>query len=380
MKPFTLNIPQDILDDLRLRLANTRFPEEIEGADWNYGTSLDYMKELVRYWREEFDWRAQEKNLNRFAHFLAQVDSLKIHFIHERGRGENPLPILLTHGYPDSFWRFQKLIPLLTEEKDGLSFDVVAPSIPGYGFSDKPKEKGMLFKVAYLWAKLMTEELGYKKFAAHGGDWGSTITEHLARSYGGSLLGIHLTDVPFSHVFEKPDDLSAAEERYFARNDKWQKEEGAYAMIQSSKPQSLGFGLNDSPAGLAAWLVEKFRTWSDCNGDIETRFTKDELLTNITMYWATETIPSSFWLYYDAVNAGALTWVGELIKKWIGSSDTPTALASFPKDINPAPREWAERFFNVQRFTKMPRGGHYAAFEEPELLAADIRAFFSSLR
>lgn len=372
VKNFEIEIPQATLEDLRERLAKTRFPDVVEGADWSYGTNLEYLKELCDYWRERFDWRKQESELNKFNHFSAGIDGAKIHFIHERGRGANPLPIILTHGYPDSFWRFQKLIPLLIEEKDGISFDVVAPSIPGYGFSDKPKEEGMLFNVADLWAKLMTDELGYQKFAAHGGDWGSTITEHLARSYGASLVGIHITDVPFSHIFEKPEDLSPAEEKFFARNEKWQQEEGAYALIQGTKPQSLAYGLNDSPASLAAWLVEKFRTWSDCGGDVETRFTKDELLTNITIYWATETINSSFRLYYDAANAGAMTWISETIKKWTGSSDVPTGFASFPKDINPPPREWAERFFNVERWTEMPRGGHFAAMEEPELLAKDI--------
>jgi len=375
---FTVNIPQSTLDDLRERLAKTRWMDEVEGASWNYGTNLAYLKELVRYWHDEFDWRKQEAIINRFAHFRADVDGLGIHFIHERGKGGNPLPIVLTHGYPDSFLRFQKLIPLLVEEKDGISFDVVVPSIPGYGFSDKPKEKGLLFKVAGLWAKLMTEQLGYPRFAAHGGDWGSTITEHLARSYGDSLIGIHLTDVPFSHIFEKPAELTRAEEEFLARTKKWQREEGAYAMIQSTKPQSLAYGLNDSPAGLAAWLVEKFRTWSDCNGDVETRFTKDELLTNITLYWVTETINSSFWLYYDVMNAGAPKWISETIKKWFGSSGVPTGFASFPKDISPPPREWAERFFNIQHWTKMPRGGHFAALEEPELLAEDIRTFFLS--
>jgi microsomal epoxide hydrolase len=260
------------------------------------------------------------------------------------------------------------------------SFDVVVPSLPGYGFSDKPEKAGMLFRTADLWATLMTQQLGYERYGAHGGDWGSTVTEHLARSYSDSVVGIHLTDVPFSHLFEKPKDLSASEKKFIARSKKWEQEEGAYAMIQSTKPQSLAYGLNDSPAGLAAWIVEKFRSWSDCNGDIETRFTKDELLTNLTVYWATETINSSFQFYYDAMNAGAMTWIVEMVKKWVGSSKVPTGFASFPRDLLPPPREWAERFFNIQRWTEMPRGGHWAAMEEPELLAEDLRAFFRPLR
>jgi pimeloyl-ACP methyl ester carboxylesterase len=377
---FRINIPQATFDDLRERLAKTRFPDEVDGANWYYGTNLDYLKELVEYWKNDFDWRRQEAELNEFNHFMTEIDGFKIHFIHEKGAGENRIPLLLTHGFPDSFYRFKKIIPLLTEEKNGVSFDVVAPSIPGYGFSDKPREKGMLFKVHDLWAKLMTDELGYEKFAAHGGDWGSTITEHLARSYGKRLLGIHLTDVPFSHLFEKPDDLSANEKKFIAETEKWQPSEGAYALIQGTKPQSLAYGLNDSPAGLAAWIVEKFRTWSDCGGDLEARFSKDELLTNITIYWATETINSSFRLYYDAMNAGALTWISEMIKNWTGSSDVPTGFAKFPADILPPPREWAERFFNIQQWTEMPRGGHFAALEEPILLADDIRKFFGNLQ
>jgi len=384
-RSFKIQVPQETLEDLRQRLAKTRWPDEVEGAEWDYGTNLAYLKTLVQYWQNKFDWSEQEEVINRFAHFRTEIDGFGIHFIHERGRGENPLPIILTHGFPDSFLRFAKIIPMLTDPAEyggdpADSFDVVVPSLPGYGFSDKPTKAGMLFRVADLWATLMTERLGYERYGAHGGDWGSTVTEHLARIYSDSVVGIHLTDVPFSHLFEKPKDLSASEKKFIARSKKWEQEEGAYAMIQSTKPQSLAYGLNDSPAGLAAWIVEKFRSWSDCDGDIETRFTKDELLTNLTVYWVTETINSSFRFYYDAMNAGAMTWIVEMVKKWVGSSKVPTGFASFPRDLLPPPREWAERFFNIQRWTEMPRGGHWAAMEEPELLAEDLRAFFRPLR
>ena len=226
----------------------------------------------------------------------------------------------------------------------------------------------------------MTERLGYQKFGAHGGDWGSTITEQLARSHADSVVAIHLTDVPFGHLFQKPDNSSEAEKKMFKKNEQWLQKEGAYALIQSSKPQSLAQGLNDSPAGLAAWVVEKFRSWSDCGGDIESRFTKDELLTQVMIYWATESIGPSFLTYYDYANASALTWVKEEMKKWIGSSKVPAAFAIFPADISRPPREWAERFFNVERWTEMPRGGHFAAMEEPELLADDIRTWFREFR
>jgi pimeloyl-ACP methyl ester carboxylesterase len=385
ISPFKIDIAADVLSDLHRRLQNTRWSYQIEKTNWQAGADLTYLKELVAYWKDRYDWRKQEAALNEFAHFKTSVDDIGIHFIHQRGKGPNPFPLILTHGYPDSFYRFAKLIPLLTDPashggRAEDAFDVVVPDLPGYGFSDRPPDVGTVFRVNDLWARLMTEILGYKRFGAHGGDWGSTITEQLARSHAGSVVAIHLTDVPFGHVMQKPDDPSTAEEKFFKHNEEWLQKEGAYALIQSTKPQSLAQGLNDSPAGLAAWLVEKFRAWSDCGGDVETRFTKDELLTQIMIYWATESIGPSFMTYYDFANASALTWIKEGMKKWAGSSKAPAAFALFPADISRPPREWAERFFNVQRWTEMPRGGHFAAMEEPALLAEDIRAWFGPFR
>jgi pimeloyl-ACP methyl ester carboxylesterase len=383
--PFKISIAPQVLSDLQQRLERTRWTYQSEGADWDAGTDLNYLKDLVDYWQNSYDWRVQEAILNRFSHFKADVGGMAIHFVHERGKGPDPFPLILTHGYPDSFYRFAKIIPMLTDPeayggsaKD--SFDIVAPDLPGYGFSDMPSKSGTLFRVNDLWAHLMTTTLGYKRFGAHGGDWGSTVTEHLARSHSDSVAAIHLTDVPFGHLFQRPDDPSSAEKHFFAKTDQWQQKEGAYAMIQSSKPQSLAHGLNDSPAGLAAWIVEKFRAWSDCGGAIESRFTKDELLTHVMIYWTTGSIGSSFMPYYDFANASALNWIKEGVKKWTGSSHVPAAFALFPKDIGNPPREWAERFFNVQRWTEMERGGHFAAIEEPELLVADIRAWFRDFR
>jgi pimeloyl-ACP methyl ester carboxylesterase len=383
--PFVVKLPQHTLDDLQNRLMRTRWTDEVSGDGWAHGTSEVYLRELVEHWAIRFDWRRQEEAINRFAHFRADVNGVGIHFIHERGKGDRPLPLILTHGYPDSFLRFSKIIPMLTDPQahggDAADvFDVVVPSLPGYGFSDKPSTQGVTFRIGDLWHALMTEELGYERFAAQGGDWGSSVTEQLARSHASSLVGIHLTDVPFWHLFQKPDDLSRDEQKFLAKSEAWQRTEGAYAMIQGTRPYSLARGLNDSPAGLAAWIVDKFHAWSDCGGDIETKFTKDELLTNITLYWATETISSSFLPYYDFMNSGPLTWAVEAFKQWTSSSDVPAAFARFPKDISHPPREWAERFFNVQRWTDMPRGGHFAAMEEPELLVQDIRAFFRPLR
>jgi len=257
---------------------------------------------------------------------------------------------------------------------------VIVPDLPGSGFSDKSKKPGTIFRVNDLWAQLMTDTLGYQKFGAHGGDWGSTVTEQLARSHPDSVVAIHLTDVSFGHLFQKPDDPSPAEAKFFKKNDEWLQKEGAYALIQSTKPQSLAPALSDSPAGLAAWIVEKVRAWSDCGGDVESRFTKDELLTHVMIYWITESIGSSFLPYYDYSNATPLTWLREGIKNWVGSSKVLAAFALFPKDISHPPREWAERFFNVQRWTEMARGGHFAAMEEPQLLAEDIRAWFGMFR
>jgi len=383
--PFAIHVDDDVLSDLRDRLERTRWPQAIEPENWTYGTSANYLNALADYWRTTFDWRKQEASLNRFDHYRADVDGFSLHFIHARGSGDRPLPIVLTHGYPDSFVRFLKIIPMLTQPEAhggdaGDAFDVVVPSLPGYGFSAIPDKKGFTFHIGELWHTLMTKTLGYERFAAHGGDWGSTVTEQLARGHGASLVGIHLTDVPFWHLFQKPKDASSAERAFFARNDDWIPREGAYALIQGSRPFSLAPGFNDSPIGLAAWIVDKFHAWSDCRGDVETRFTKDELLTNIMIYWATGTIGSSFLPYYDFTNSGALTWMVEAFKQWTGSSDVPTAFALFPKDISQPPREWAERFFNVQRWTRMPRGGHFAAMEEPGLLVDDIRAFFRPLR
>jgi pimeloyl-ACP methyl ester carboxylesterase len=377
--PFKVSVTQDTLDDLRGRLARTRFPDEVSEAGWDYGANLAYMRELVDYWRDGFDWRTQEEAINRLDHFRAEVDGFGIHFIHEHGKGPDPMPLVLTHGWPDSFFRFHKLVPMLTDPAryggdPADSFDVVVPSLPGYGFSERPTERGFTGeRTADLFAKLMSEELGYRRFGAHGGDVGSGVTEKLASAHADSLIGIHLTDVPYWHLFTIPHEgLSEAERGYLEAGRRWQMEEGAYALIQSTKPQTPAYALNDSPAGLAAWIVEKFRSWSDCDGDVERRFTKDELLANAMIYWVTETINSSFRVYYETQH-NPPEHSGEHIR-------VPTGVAIFPKDLVPAPREFAERFFEVQRWTEMPRGGHFAAMEEPELLVEDVRAFFRPLR
>lgn len=378
VEAFTMNISQATLDDLHNRLAHTRWPDEIEGAGWDYGTNLDSLKSLVTYWQNQFDWRAQEARLNQFAQFRAEIDGFGIHFIHERGKGPHSLPLILTHGWPDSFFRMYKIIPMLTDPAryggdPADSFDVIVPSLPGYGFSDRPNARGMsTVHTATLWARLMTEGLGYRRFAAAGGDIGSGVTRFLAVAHPDVLVGIHLTDIGLPLSSELPD-LSEAEKQYLNAVQQWRMQEGAYALQHATKPQTLAYGLNDSPVGLAAWIVEKFRTWSDCDGDVERCFSKDELLTNIMIYWVTETINSSIRMYYENVRMSPPLKAGQHI-------EVPAGVALFPKDLLLPPREWAERSLRIQRWTQMPRGGHFAALEEPELLVEDLRAFYRSLR
>ena len=266
-EPFRIDVPQAVLDDLRARLAMTRWIEEAEDG-WARGADLRYLKALAAHWQGRFDWRAQEAAINGLAQFRAVVDGLRIHFIHVRGVGPRPLPLVLTHGFPDSFVRFLKIVPLLTDPAASGgdpedAFDVVVPSLPGYAFSDAPPKGGATFRIGDVWHALMTKTLGYPRFAAHGGDWGSTVTEQIARSHPRSVVGIHLTDVPFWHVFRKPDDPSAAERAFLKANEAWQLREGPYALLQGSRPLSLAPALLDSPIGLAAWIVEKFARWSD---------------------------------------------------------------------------------------------------------------------
>lgn len=377
IRPFTVHIPQSDLDDLSDRLARTRWPDEVSGAGWDYGSNMDYMQELCDYWRNKFDWRAQENAINKFAHFRAEIGGIGIHFIHERGKGENPVPIMLLHGWPSSFWQMQKIIPFLTDPEGhggeaSDSFDVIVPDLPGYGFSDRPKEKGMsVLRIGDLFARLMTEGLGYERFAVRATDLGTGAAQQLGLTYSNSIIGLHLSGANPGASASPPQDLSEAEKKFVADVQDFWGREGAYAMMHATKPQTLAYGLNDSPAGLAAWIVEKFRAWSDCDGDLEKRFSKDELLTNLTIYWATQTINSSCRLYYETMH----NWrnPGRRI-------ELPTAMAMFPKDLVPQPREWTQRQYNVQRWTQMPRGGHFPEWEEPELLAQDIRAFFRFLR
>ena len=379
IEPFRIAIPDGVLADLRDRIARTRWPDEIADSGWDYGTNLGYLKELLDYWRDGFDWRAQETYLNSFHHFRAPVDGRKLHFLHERGRGPDPMPLLVVHGWPSTFFEMVKLVPLLTDPathggdvRD--SFDVIVPSLPGFGFSDLPRERGMTkTRMARLLAGLMIEVLGYRRFAARGGDIGSGVVAFLAMDYPKHVAGIHVSDVLRPYLGPGARIFTEAERRFFEEERLWMEKEGAYDHIQATKPQTLAYGLTDSPAGLAAWIVEKFRSWSDCGGDVERRFSKDELLTNLTIYWATGTINSANRRYFERDAEPRDLGPGDRVR-------VPTAVTIFPADIDKPPREWGERVYDVRRWTEMPRGGHFAALEEPDLLAKDIREFFRPLR
>ena len=378
IQPFTIAVPQATLDDLRDRVARARWPDEVVGAGWEYGTNLDYLKELTDYWQHTFDWRAQEARLNQFAHFKTNIDGHMIHFIHERGKGPNPLPIVLTHGWPDSFYRMHKIIPMLTDPQSfggqaADAFDVIVPSIPGFGFSDPARKPGWTVKqTAQVWASLMRDVLGYQRYAAAGGDGGSPISQLLALNHPASVIGIHLTDIGFQATMNlDPSSLTPVEQQYLGVMQQRFFQEGGYVMIQSTKPQTLAYGLSDSPVGLAAWIIEKFYGWSDIDGDLERVYTKDELLTNIMIYWVSQTINPSIRSYYEESHAPSLK-PGQRV-------EVPVAMALFPKDT-PPPRALAERTLRIERWTEMPCGGHFAALEEPELLAEDIRTFFRPLR
>jgi pimeloyl-ACP methyl ester carboxylesterase len=380
IEPFSLPFSQTAMDDLRDRLGRTRWPDEVADSNWEYGFDLRFLQEICGYWKGQFDWKAQLDRLSAFHHYRYTSDDIGIHFIHERGKGTAPIPLILTHGWPGSFVEMTRIIPLLTDP--GLyggdasdSFDVVVPSLPGYGFSDRPVRRGVnTFRIADLWVGLMNE-LGYTRFAAQGGDLGAGVSTILGLRHAGRIIGIHLNYIPGSYrpYIDAETRLRPIEEQFLKDAACWYDQSGAYAHIQRTHPQTAAYGLNDSAAALAAWILEKFRDWSDCHGDLYRKFTRDELLTNVTLYWMTETIHSSFRLYYEGGRAPLHFGKGESVR-------VPCAIARFPKEEPFPPREWIERGYNVQHWADMPQGGHFAAAEEPELLAGDIRAFFRRFR
>lgn len=377
--PFTVDVPDAVLVDLHDRLSRTRFPEQIPGAGWDYGTELGYVRDLVTYWNESYDWRKQEARLNSFEQFVTEIDGQRVHFLHVRSPESDALPLVMTHGWPGSVVEFLDIIgPLVNPRGYGGdpedAFHVVCPSIPGYGFSGPTRERGWdPQRVAGAFATLMAG-LGYERYGAQGGDWGSMISTQLALADPEHVAGLHLNMViALPPEGEDFSTLTETEMAGLTSAADYMENDSGYAKIQGTKPQTIGYLLDDSPAGLAAWIVEKFRTWSDCDGDVERRFTKDTLLTNIMLYWVTTTGHSSGRLYYEATKAGGFVAKGRRV-------EVPTGAAIFPKEIIRPPRRWAERSYNITRWTEMPSGGHFAALEEPTLLVDDVRSFFASVR
>ena len=367
---FKLNVPESALVDLNERLARTRFPDEPPIAPWATGTSVAYLKELLDYWRTKFSWREQEAKLNSFAQYKVQIRGIDLHFIHEPGRGPNPMPLILSHGWPGSVWEFHKLIPLLTEH-----FTVVAPSLPGYTMSFQPGQARFgVEEIADTFADLMTNVLGYKKFGAQGGDWGSFVTSILALKYPERLTGIHLNLLPLRRDPKMIQNPTPEEAKYLEQLTHFLKEETGYQWIQGTKPTTLAFGLTDSPAGLAAWLVEKFRTWTDNDGTIESAISRDDLLTHIALYWFTGAIGSSFWPYYARMHRPWPIPDGKTI-------GVPMGYAEFPREILSPPRSLASRVYSdIRQWTKMKEGGHFAALEQPQELAQEISTMFRGIR
>jgi microsomal epoxide hydrolase len=379
-KPFRIDVPEVAIADLRARLERVRWPDEPPLESWSTGTSLGYMKVLSEYWRSGFDWRAWEAKLNGFRQFSVPLDGIDLHFIHEEGRGPDPMPLLLSHGWPGSVFEFHKLLPMLTDParfggNAADAFTVVAPSLPGYTLSFAPGQKRFSIEdIAACFAALMTDVLGYERFAAQGGDWGGFVSSVLGHRYAERVIGIHLNLLAVRRDPKMLAHPTPGEKSFLAELNHWLKEETGYQAIQGTKPQTLAYGLSDSPAGLAAWIVEKFRSWSDCGGDAEGAVSRDEMLANISLYWFTGAIGSSFWPYYARLHGPWPIPEGETV-------GVPTGYAAFPKEIVRPPRSVAEKTYtDIRRWSVMPKGGHFAALEQPEALAQEIREFFRPLR
>jgi pimeloyl-ACP methyl ester carboxylesterase len=389
VEKFTVAVADEVIDDLRSRIAATRLPDAPQGIGWSAGTDVGWLRGLLDEWAG-LDWRAAESALNRLPMYRATLDGLRIHFVHQPGNGPRPLPLLLTHGWPSAFTEYNRLLPLLTDPgahgaDPADAFTVVAPSLPGFGFSERPAAPGVAHPViADLWARLMSQVLGYRRFAAHGTDIGAGITARLARQHPDNLVGIHLSAASLP-LPERP--WSAAEQQYADVVARWDEQEGAYARVHATRPQTLGVALNDSPAGLASWIAEKYRAWTDGGGDPESRLPSGYLPTLLTIYWATETAASSMRLYYEyrehAEPLRPRGSAGQGGRAGQGGDGVPTGFAVFGHEFAPMPqppRDLAERYFDVTHWTQFASGGHFPALEEPELLARDLREFFRPLR
>lgn len=375
-EPFISRATPAALADLRMRLHMTRWPDAPEEAGWSLGTDLDYLRDLADYWADDFDWRAQEAEFARLPRFRVQLGGLGVHVVHAQAasRSGPVLPLVLCHGWPDSFWRYSKVIPLLTDPgahggDPADAFDVVVPDMPGYGYSERPAAPLDAVAVAGLWAQLM-DVLGYPRFGAAGGDLGSHVSRYLALDHPDRVVAVHRMDAGLPVFGGDPADLSPEERSWLREAAAWGAAEGAYAAMHGTKPQTVAVGLTDSPAGLAAWIVEKLRAWS--GGDVERAFTRDEVLTNVTLYWLTGTIGSSMRMYA----ANAAIPAAQRARR----VEVPSGFSLFPGDVVRPPRAWLERTANVVSVTEPARGGHFAPFEEPELYAQELRAFFRPYR
>lgn len=377
IESFRVSVDEAQLEDLRSRLTRTRFPDQIPGTEWEAGIPIAYLRELVDYWLVGYDWRREEARLNEFEQFRTRIDGQSIHFIHVRSPHGDALPLLLSHGWPGSIVEFLDVIPRLTDPpayggRAADAFHVVVPSLPGYGFSEPPRTRGWdVRRIAEAFIVLM-DRLGYGRYGAQGGDWGAQVTTRIGALDPAHCAAIHL-NMPIGVRPAEPGALTDEEQSDLADMGRFTRQESAYANEQGTKPQTVGVGLNDSPAGLLAWIVEKFRAWSDCEGDPENSFTRDRLLTNVMLYWVTETSTSSARLYWETNQSGVLTEKLPFI-------DVPTGVARYPKEVLRWPRSWVEQQYNVTHWATMPRGGHFAAMEQPELFAGDLREFFRSAR
>jgi pimeloyl-ACP methyl ester carboxylesterase len=375
IEPFEIGVDDSILEDLHRRLAVTRFPDQIEDTGWEYGIPVDYLRQLVEYWRDSYDWRSEEARLNGFEHYRTTIDGQLIHFLHVRSAYPDAVPILLTHGWPGSVVEFLDVIPRLADPESfggqaGDAFHVIIPSLPGYGFSGPTRSPGWdPPRIAQAFAELM-DRLGYRRYVAQGGDWGAQVTTRLGSLDADHCMAIHL-NMALGTRPETPGPLTEEEQADLAAMKQFAEEESGYANEQGTKPQTLGVGLNDSPAGLLAWMVEKFRAWSDCGGHPEHCFTRDQLITNVMLYWVTQTSASSARLYWEAKHSasGPPPFV-----------DVPTGVARYPKEVLRWPRSWVERQYNVVHWAVMECGGHFAAMEQPDLFVDDLRHYFRLAR
>ncbi len=382
---FDIAIPDAVLDDLQARLAGTRWPIDPGNEDWRYGTNRAWLEELVAYWRDGYDWRAQEAEMNRYDHFRVVLDDVPIHYIHKRGVGPAPIPIILTHGWPWTFWDFKGVIDELADPgahggDQADAFDVVVASLPGYGFSVPLERTGVTVRTtAALWVRLMREVLGYETFGAHGGDWGASVTAQLGHEFPEHMIGVHLSLPVLLRVSYysglSPDDYGPDEQGWFERMQERMATAESHVAVQARDPQTLAYALNDSPVGLAAWILERRRAWSDHDGDVFDALSPDFLLTNVMLYWVTESIVSTMRYYWENWHSSV-----RVVHDRTPAIEAPTAIAVFPNDLVFVPRKLAEVHTNLKRWTEMPRGGHFAAAEEPDLVVDDIRAFFRDLR